>query len=355
MLAFVVVLFLNACTSSSSLGIPRANTAGDPGGLVNAPSKPGPALYVLNSGSGTSFDVSVYAAGGATHLRNISIGHYGDGFTVAGPWLYVAYPTDQGDPGGSGSLSIYSSRGAKPVRTLKQNHPFGSLAVDSSKNLFTLCASDRVCEYADSKQNVIRKIALAKFGFSLTDMAVDASGDLAISSGSAGVIVFAPGKAAPYWSIGKIDAGALAFDASGNLYVANDASPTSVAVYAPNGQAPIRIITDGVAFATGLALDTSNNLYVLSFGIEQSGSCSQPPSVTEYPAGQTQPIRTITNGIACDQGHWLALDAAGNIYVSNLGYPGNSGNVVVYAPGSDNPIRTVTTSISNPSQIGIGP
>ncbi|HKU81988.1 MAG TPA: hypothetical protein VJP76_07445 [Candidatus Tumulicola sp.] len=261
----------------------------------------------------------------------------------------------------SGLLHIYASRGSKLVQTIQQPHGFGLLTLDAFGNLFTMCAADRVCEYARGHQQVlkplpVRKLAIGKFGATATALAVDGSGNLAVSARTA-VLVFAPGEREPYWTISAPPGqyfGALVFDLSGNLYAAiND----SVTVYAPGGSSPIRTITAGVVDPMAFTFDDSGNLFILNYGDVQRGECSIPPSVSVYAPGGSSPIRTITDGIACADNHVMALDNSNRLYLANGGTVGtyDPGDIVVYPAGGTEPIRTVTQGIANPFFIGIGP
>lgn len=321
----------------------------------------GPTLYALNSGGGQAFSVSIYLRRGALLLRSLSLGKYGQGITVDSVGhLYVGVPLSQGDPSGKAVLNIYSSRGAKMVQTLQQSHPFALMTLDSEGDLYSLCAADRVCEYAAGGSQVlkpvpIRKIALRNLGIVAHALAVDPSGNLAVSSVNS-VSVFAPGAAKPYWTISNVAAGAVAFDASGDLYVAVNAggSSPSVEVYSPGGTSPIQTISDGVTDPVSLSFDSSGKLYVLNAGILSQGSCTQPPSVELYAPSNSTPIRTVSTGLVCGNALAFSVDTSAYVYVSNGGFP-DAGNVVVYAKSSNIPKRTVTQAVQNPTMLGIGP
>ncbi len=330
--------------------------------------KNSPTLYVLNSGGGRAFGVTVYSSGGSSLLRTLSLGEYNDGFTVDPMGnLYAGFPPDQADGGHTGGpdlLKIYTNKGGKVMRTLHQPHPFGLLTLDDSGNLFTLCAADRLCEYADAKQHVIRRIALRHFNTGGSALAADISGNLAIDSPNGPILVFAPGATQPSWTFttGIDNSTFLAFDSSGDLYAANlgqhDEDAGSVTVYAKGISSPIRTITNGIAKPSALAFDSAGNLYVLNAcALNSSDECVQTPAVTVYAPGGSSPIRTITNGVEGSGG--LALDPSGNLYVANEGYkyksPPDPGSITVYAPGETSPIRTVKDSIQYPTALGIGP
>lgn len=165
--------------------------------------------------------------------------------------------------------------------------------------------------------------------------------------------------------------GAVGVDAGRNIYVANSSGGgskgVSITVYAAgaNGNvAPIRTIAgsntelDG---PWGIALDTSGKLYVTNlatFPIKHD-------SVTVYAAaanGNVAPIQTIAGsntGLKTPFG--IALDASGNIYVTNsLSAIRKYDSVTVYAAGANGnvePIRAIGgahTGIDGPAGITVG-
>jgi sugar lactone lactonase YvrE len=93
----------------------------------------------------------------------------------------------------------------------------------------------------------------------------------------------------------------LAFDAAGNLYVANFNSGT-VDKVTPAGA--VSIFVSGFGNPRGLAFDAAGNLYVAD------GKANTVSKVT--PAGM---VSTFASGFSDPFG--LAFDAAGNLYVSN--------------------------------------
>ena len=368
--AFASLAVLTACAGASTLySAPPATQPGavktQPERIANArgAGKTGSTLYALNLNTGGSvYSVSVYGDAGATFLRSINL-EGNNGAALAADNAGHVYA--EGNSAYTGLLHIYASRGSKLVQTVQQPHVFGFLTLDTFGNLFTMCAADRVCEYAPGHQRVlkplpIRKLAIGKFGVTAYALAVDGSGNLAVSGavpGSGAVLVFAPGEREPYWTIDAPPGqyfGALIFDSSENLYVVTE---DGVAVYAPGGTTPVRTITDGIVDPMAFAFDHSGNLFVLNYGDVQRGECSTPPSVSVYAPGGDTPIRTIIDGIVCADNHVIALDNSNRLYLANGGSVGtyDPGNIVVYPPGGTEPIRTVTQGIANPFFIGIGP
>ncbi|HTU70485.1 MAG TPA: choice-of-anchor A family protein [Candidatus Baltobacteraceae bacterium] len=143
----------------------------------------------------------------------------------------------------------------------------------------------------------------------------------------------------------------LAFDASGNMYVA-DVCGQVVSVFAPpftSNSVPVRTLqVSGLGAQTQIALDANNNLYVLN----ESNN-----SVVIYPAGAggaATPLATITSSggsIASPTG--IAVDDVGNIYVYNSS---GSGSVSVFPPGSNGaatPSRIITVYDGSGFQLAV--
>jgi hypothetical protein len=152
----------------------------------------------------------------------------------------------------------------------------------------------------------------------------------------------------------------LAVDGSGNVYAVNVA-PTSVTVYAAGatGNAkPIETIsgsTTGLAVPTGIAIDSVNgDIYVSNI----SGGRSRRGSITIYAPGSNgdvAPLGVIEGSkTRLDYPHCLALDASGNIDVTN----GNN-SVTVYPAGSTGnvaPARTIAgllTQMRDPTEVAV--
>ncbi|MGA8534187.1 MAG: NHL repeat-containing protein [Candidatus Tumulicola sp.] len=120
---------------------------------------------------------------------------------------------------------------------------------------------------------------------------------------------------------------ALAFDAKGNLYVANDRANT-VTVYASGKTSVLRVITSGLDVPNALAFDRSGSLYV---------SNNHNDTVTVYAAGSSKILRTIDQGVHGP--HDVIFNRLGDLFVGNNG----SSHITVYPPGRNNVIRTDIT------------
>lgn len=127
------------------------------------------------------------------------------------------------------------------------------------------------------------------------------------------------------------------FDGLGNLY-ALDAASVVVFEHAKSKRV-YRIRTHGFA----LAVDASNDLYVSTLF-----------AIDVYPPGSRTPSRTITEGVSSAGA--LVFDSKGNLYVANgSGGSENCGSVTVYAPGSDSILYTIPApkEICNPLTLAL--
>jgi hypothetical protein len=351
-----------ACAAGPSATTPPSPIgAGAAAHAAGAAKRAKPTFYILNVDETEKAEwVGVYGDGGTSLLRKIVVKRKYANPDMAADAAGHFYLYDGQEPV---ALSIYASRAAKLVESLDQLDPFGILTLDGSGNLYTTCRKqgEDLCEYAHApkgvlKPGIVRRIRVP--GALPFDLAVDDSGNIAMSGGIGGLFVFAPGQTQPYW---KITGSGLvflsnAFDSSGNLYVVTgqrDSSVSAVSVYAPGSTLPSRTITDGATAAGQIAFDGSGNLYVLNDCLEDCGS--QPQSVSVYAPGGSVPVRTITSGIASGQGHGMAVDAAGDLVVTNVGNYSDAGSFAVYAPGGSKPIRTVSSGVRNPGLVVVGP
>ena len=125
---------------------------------------------------------------------------------------------------------------------------------------------------------------------------------------------------------------ALAFDGSGNLFVANAGNGT-VSEFAPGGTTPFATLT-GLTNPAALAFDGSSHLFVANSG---------NATVSEFAPGATTPFATLT-GLSDPVA--LAFDGSGNLFVAN----GTGNTVLKFAPGATTPSATLT-GLSNPNAL----
>jgi len=308
-------------------------------------------LYVAGGGGflGKAGSVTVYPLGSTGHPAPVAaIGgsntQLGDpaGIAVDSAHIYVA------NSYGSGSVTVYpldANGNVAPVATVigpdtGLDQPSG-IALDSSGAIYvTNYAGDTITMYANLS-----------------------NGDVAPSAmiGNGG-------------HTGLQDPQSIALDSKGEIYVTNyfGCQPTSnppgsemppcgnIMVYGTGSNAatsPIATISDaGLAIPTGIALDSTGEIYVANYGIL---FYSAPPNqVSIYAAGSqgmVTPIDTVTAGPYFPTG--IAVDSSGKFYVANSGIYGD-GNVTVYAPVSDGAglIATISgpkTGLSTPLGVAV--
>jgi sugar lactone lactonase YvrE len=148
-----------------------------------------------------------------------------------------------------------------------------------------------------------------------TGLAFDAAGNLYVANEYNGTIseVTPAGAVSTFVSSGLGVPGSLAFDAAGNLYVANYSNST-ISKVTPAG-AVSTFVSIGLDGPSALAFDAAGNLYAAN---DWNWTISK---VT--PAGAVSTI--VSSGLIYPDG--LAFDAAGNLYVANHVMPGTISKV----------------------------
>jgi sugar lactone lactonase YvrE len=239
------------------------------------------------------------------------------------------------------------------------------IARDSSGKLYVAnMAAASVTIYAPGASGNVSPIAtITGAATGLTNpagVAVDSAGNVYVADpgASAGysdsIFVFLPGSngnATPAATVSGLSTGldnplGIALDSSGNIYVANAGSMLgdvdSITVY-PAGSsgnatpsASITGASTGLLIPSGIAVDSSRNIYVSNPGSQIGGS----DSVTVYPAGSNgnaTPSATISGtSTALDFPSGIAVDSSKNIYVTNDGgFAGYGDTITVYSAGSN--------------------
>ena len=160
-------------------------------------------------------------------------------------------------------------------------------------------------------------------------LAFDASGDLFVANAIGETVSeFAPGSTAPSATLtGLNDPIALAFDARGDLFVANRRANT-VSEFAPGSTTPTATLY-GLNDPRALAFDARGNLFVANF----AGA-----TVSKFAPGSTRPTATLRlNMTNSAQPIALAFDTSGNLFVANP----NINRVSKIPPGFSTPRNTL--------------
>lgn len=135
----------------------------------------------------------------------------------------------------------------------------------------------------------------------------------------------------------------IAIDHSGNLYVANNggASQQNVEVYGPGSKSPSRAITDGVTWPVGIAVDSNATLYVTN---------AEQNNIEEYRSGQDYPFQTITDALDAPVG--VTVNKKGRLYVADAG----NNSVVEFPPGLITPSkRQISKGLYDPEGVAYYP
>ena len=179
------------------------------------------------------------------------------------------------------------------------------------------------------KNTVLRQLIVTVTGLTMTLFAINVSaapGDLYVGNSTGGTVLKVNPVLKTIFASGLTDPTGLAFDASGNLFVA-DASSHMIFKITPNGTRTTFASNLGVLFA--LAFDASGDLFAIDEG---SGSIFKftPDGVKS----------TFASGIGSPVS--LAIDSAGNLFVGDQ----VANAIFKFAP--DGSKTTFTSALNDP-------
>jgi hypothetical protein len=255
-----------------------------------------------------------------------------------------------------GNITLYDLGLTGVARTITKgvSNPF-FISVDRAGRIYYTSWLDYlggVTEYDAGSESPSRRIKLD----GARTVATDSSNNLYVAlcptcfeyhSGNSSINVYESGTTTLLRTITKgVDIPlSLAFDTTGNLYVADGAYPhPAVTVYAPGSSKPLRKLTKGLTGPSEIAFDPSNNLFVMN--VPANGT----QSIIEYEAESDKVLRKITSGVSSPQA--IAVDGSGTLYVSNTPYP-SQGWVSVYAPGASTPSYRITSDMHDPQLLTV--
>ncbi|MBW4039042.1 MAG: hypothetical protein HIU91_09245 [Acidobacteria bacterium] len=268
-------------------------------------------------------------------------------------------------------LSTAATSSSSPVSTIASpsSTALEFLGIDALGDIYTSSQSSKssaINEYgAGSTGNAPTKRSIpfnSTTGLtSASALSVSSGGDVYVSNGAGGIATFSAtstGSGAPQSNVSiTSDAGpqAMAIDASGNLYVAtgspvNNIAIAPVVVFAPGAAVPSRSIggaltTMEVGSPKGLAIDSAGNLYV-------SNVVAGVSSILVFGAGatgNTPPLRQISGAstqLGCAGG--VALDTEGFLYVVSTASCGSTADPALLkfsttGDGNIAPVASVTS------------
>ena len=173
-----------------------------------------------------------------------------------------------------------------------------------------------------------------------TGLAFDASGNLFVASRVSGIIskITPLGVQSTFFS-GLSSPTGLAFDTSGDLYVANQGSGGSITKITPAATSSLFATTNSVT-PFGLAFDTSGNLFA---------AYNATNTIQEFSSLGVNLGAFATAGLLSGP-HGLVFDSAGNLYASNF----INNTIVRYTPAGVGSVFA-STGLLNPYGLAFDP
>jgi sugar lactone lactonase YvrE len=334
--AGVLTLAVSGCSQQAPSWQPPQNPASSAALHVTSGAAKSDVLYVPDIYGET---VNSYTGSPRKLKNSINLGASGLAVDAAGH-VYISIYRDN-------RVDIYTHQTKKLIRSIDRDIKEPSQVTVAPDG--TLFVADRrgISIFPNAKQLRMKRINHI-WPFS---MVTDAQSNLyVVDGGLNSIFEYAAGTNTVSRTItqGLVSPVAAAFDSNGNMYVSNglapgqcgnDANGGSVTVYAPNGSIPAYTITtaQGLCYPGALSFDASGNLYVANWddGKETGGT------VTEYSAGTSSLIQTYADGIGHPNS--VAIDAAGKLYVANSMESGY-GDVTVYNTANAKLVQTISES-----------
>lgn len=336
---------VTACSSGAITAFAPAKVA------ISAPGRPISSghLYVANAHS-----VSVYSFGKAAPDRVITKGITAPTAMIMdhGGTLYVA---NVSPATGKSTISVYAPGTDRPFRTITHgiDGP-SSLALDLLGNLYVANIVGGTVTLYDRTTGKLEQ-TLSKGLSAPRQLAFDSDWNLyVLNTGKRqDVAVFTPqGRPSRTISTGTTLT-SIAIDRRDSLYIASfGPKDGAVTVYGFGSRAPARTITAGIDGPDVLAFDDSGNLYVANIGTG---------AITVYSPENSDVLRTITQGL--DGPTSLAFSFSGDLYSANCACAVNigatdtatKGSVTAYKRNGTALTLTISKSVDHPHLVLSGP
>ena len=256
---------------------------------------------------------------------------------VSLPWLLAASgghaaPGDLFESNTSGNINEYTPGGSVTSFATGLDNIYG-LVFDSSGNLYVASFEDNtIVKFSPNGQSTI----FASGGLNEPiALAIDSAGNIyAGNYGDNTIEKFnANGQGTLFASTGQSNLISLAFNAQGNLFAGSGNVVQGDSVIQDFDPAGVGTIfasesTSGIDYPAGLAFDGSGDLFVADDGSN---------NIEEFTTGGQEKLFTDTG---LDSPNGLAFDSAGNLFVANINYIEEydaNGNGTQFAHDSDEP------------------
>jgi sugar lactone lactonase YvrE len=327
---FLFAFVLAAAMATGCSGSPMAN-APLPASLSvrsarsEATASPFPNLYVLNIGCNS---VTVYPPGQNQPIRTVK-----DGCPRGGFYAIAVGPEGNLFGISSNRIKVYVPGSSKVERVVKNGLSAPStLIADRSGQLFVGDQGlQETVAFAPNRNKVVRTIGI--WG----SMMLDSRDDLYIDNARE-IAVYSPGgKKLLYELPGTQYSPLLTALSSDDAVAAANYDANYIYTYQAHSTKRTRVITRGVEQPAALAYDAQGNLY-----------CANQYNITVYPPHSTKPSEML---YMSDEGGPLSLafDGNGNLYAADYT------QVDVFTPGTTIASETITQGILFPKALTFGP
>jgi hypothetical protein len=260
--------------------------------------------------------------------------------------------------GSATALLLCAACSTVPMHSPAQTQPQSTLRMAERSPLLYVAnfGANDVTVYKANEQNPAPIDTLTDGVVAPNALWIDAAGTLYVSNDWGAnnpyadtVTEFAQGSRTPTKTLmGLSFPGAIAVDSNGTVYVQDS---SSIEVYEGGSTTPTRAITGNGNGANAFAVDDHDNLYSLIMIFRGPNELCYS-YVVKIPHGASGGKRIGVAAHGC--GYGIALDSSENLYVAYFGN-NNVSKIAVFKPGSKSPFRVIKTGVNAPWRIAFGP
>jgi hypothetical protein len=146
-------------------------------------------------------------------------------------------------------------------------------------------------------------------------------------------------------------------DSSGNVYSIGSKTGWQIQTLKYNSAGSLqwkRQLGSSVSIGRGIAIDSSNNLYITGLSDQVSGAAYNIVTAKYDTSGAIQWQRSLGNSASVDEGHGIGVDSSGNSYIVGISNTSGNNNIIIAKYDTSGPIQWQRTLGGSSVEDGAG-